>query len=664
MGLSRTASRKVLVALVGGALSAGVTASGASADLPSTTDPRANLSPGLDDAGVASRGMNLLATRSKPPVHTSAPDDVFGIAQANSDMALQGNYAFVGNFNGFTIYDISNPAAPTLVTAVVCPGGQGDLSVYGNLLFMSVEETRAKKDCTLTPAATNATRFRGVRIFDISNINAPVQVGGVQTCRGSHTHTLVEGKDSPDTVYIYVSGTSGTIGQTDDLTTCDDGPATNANPSQWRIEVIRVPLAAPQNAAIVSEPRLFRNETTGAVDGLQNAPQTPQHPSGTNWSPVPDTNSCHDITVYEALDLAAGSCEGNGLLIDISDPANPRRIDAVADPIFAYWHGATFSNDGKKVFFTDEWGGGTGPRCRATDQLSWGANAIYEIVNRKLVFRSYYKLPVAQSDQENCVSHIPSLVPIPGRDIFVQAWYQGGASLVDFTDASNPKEIGYFDRGPINPTTMFLGGHWATYYYNGAIYGSEIRRGFDVWNLTPTNDISQSELDYAAKAVKTARMNAQTQQPITWATPVNGGVSGTVPATLSLSLGPAAQFPPFTPGVGQTYETSTTANVISTAGDAVLSVADPSSQHTGHLVNGSFFLPQPLQARARNAANTGTPYNNVGSSASPLNLLAYDKPVSNDAVTLGFSQRVNVNDALRTGTYSKTLTFTLSTTQP
>ncbi len=664
MGMSRSATRKLLVPLVGAALLAGVTASAASAQLPSTTDPRANLAPGLDNAGVASRGMNLLATRSKPPVHTSAPDDVFGIAQANSDMALQGNYAFIGNFNGFTIYDISNPAAPALVTAVVCPGGQGDLSVYGNLLFMSVEETRAKKDCTLTPAATNATRFRGVRIFDISNISAPVQVGGVQTCRGSHTHTLVEGKDSPDTVYIYVSGTSGTIGQTDDLTTCDAGPATNPNPSQWRIEVIRVPLAQPQNAAIVAEPRLFRNETTGAVNGLQNAPQTPLHPSGTAWGPVPDTNSCHDITVYEALDLAAGSCEGNGLLIDISNPANPVRVDAVADPIFAYWHGATFSNDGKKVFFTDEWGGGTAPRCRATDQLSWGANAIYEIVNRKLVFRSYYKLPVAQTNQENCVSHIPSLVPIPGRDIFVQAWYQGGASLVDFTNASNPKEIGYFDRGPINPTTMFLGGLWSTYYYNGAIYGSEIRRGFDVWNLTATSDISQSELDFAAKAVKTARMNAQTQQPITWATPVNGGVSGNVPATLSLTLGPAAQFPPFTPGVGQTYETSTTANVISTAGDALLSVADPSSNNTGHLVNGTFFLPQPLQARARNATNTGTAYNNVGSSASPLNLLTWNGPISNDALTLGFSQRVNANDALRTGTYSKTLTFTLSTTQP
>ena len=280
MGMSRTATRKLLVALAGGALLAGVTASAASAQLPSTTDPRANLAPGLDNAGVASRGMNLLATRSKPPVHTSAPDDVFGIAQANSDMALQGNYAFVGNFNGFTIYDISNPAAPALVTAVVCPGGQGDLSVYGNLLFMSVEETRAKKDCTLTPAATNATRFRGVRIFDISNISAPVQVGGVQTCRGSHTHTLVEGKDSPDTVYIYVSGTSGTIGQTDDLTTCDPGPATNPNPSQWRIEVIRVPLAQPQNAAIVSRAATVpqRDDRRGRRPAERSA--DPAHPSG------------------------------------------------------------------------------------------------------------------------------------------------------------------------------------------------------------------------------------------------------------------------------------------------------------------------------------------------------------------------------------------------
>ena len=666
MGMSRTATRNLLVALAGGALLAGVTASAASAQLPSTTDPRANLAPGLDNPGIASRGIQHLAHQNKAPGFSSSNPGDF--SYVNSDMAFQGNFAFVGGFNGVQIYDITDPANPRLRTAIVCPGGQGDVSVYGNLLFMSVEETRAKKNCGAAnpptpdaPPTTSANRFRGIRIFNISNIDAPTLAREVQTCRGSHTHTLVEGKDSADTVYIYVSGTSGTIGQTDDLTTCDAGPATNANPSQWRIEVIRVPLAQPQNAAIVSEPRLFRNETTGAVNGLQNAPQTPLHPSGTAWGPVPDTNSCHDITVFESQDIAAGACEGNGLLIDISDPANPRRIDAVADPIFAYWHGATFSNDGKKVVFTDEWGGGTTPRCRATDQLSWGANAIYEIVDRKLVFRSYYKLPVAQTNNENCVSHIPSLVPVLGRDIFIQAWYQGGASLVDFTNPAQPKEIGFWDRGPISGTSFVLGGMWSTYWYNGAFFASEIARGFDAFRLTPTDDLSTYEIGTAVSANKQARFNAQTQQPLTWPT---GTVGGTVPATLSLSIGPPAQFPAFTPGVGQTYETSTTASVISTAGDAVLSVADPSSQNTGHLVNGSFFLPQPLQARARNAANTGTAYNNVGSSANPLNLLMYNGPISNDQLTLGFSQRINANDALRTGTYSKTLTFTLSTTQP
>ena len=361
-------------------------------------------------------------------------------------MAFQGNYAFVGGWNGFQIFDISNPSAPVLRTAVVCPGGQGDVSVYGDLLFVSVEETRAKKNCADPGNPVNTTaanRFRGIRIFNISNINSPTIVKEVQTCRGSHTHTLVEGKDDPSSIYIYVSGTSGTVGQTDDITTCDAGPATNPNPSQWRIEVIKVPLASPAQAAVVNEPRLFKNEQTGAVNGLQNAPSTPQHPcasvtppacdattnpatNGAVWQPVPDTNSCHDITVFESQNIAAGACEGNGLLLDISDPANPRRIDAVADPLFAYWHGATFSNDGRYVIFTDEWGGGTNPRCRATDQLSWGGNAIYEIVNRKMVFRSYYKVPMAQTVTENCVSHIPSIVPVDGKHVFIQAWYQGG----------------------------------------------------------------------------------------------------------------------------------------------------------------------------------------------------------------------------------------------
>ena len=311
-----------------------------------------------------------------------------------------------------------------------------------------------------------------------------MQVGQVQTCRGSHTHTLVRPKNDPANVYIYVSGTGG-VRRAAELAGCD-GPATPpapdaANPSQWRIEVIKVPLAAPQNAAVVNEPRLFRDEATGRgqrpAERAADAAPSVGHARG---SPTPTTNSLPRHHGLRGARLAAGACEGNGLLIDISDPANPKRIDAVADPLFAYWHGATFSNDGKTVVFTDEWGGGTAARCRATDQLNWGGNAIYEIVDRKLVFRSYYKLPVAQTNQENCVSHIPSLVPVPGRDIFVQAWYQGGASLVDFTDSANPVEIGYFDRGPISATALVLGGFWSTYWYNGAIYGSEIARGFDV----------------------------------------------------------------------------------------------------------------------------------------------------------------------------------------
>jgi hypothetical protein len=506
--------RRRFAAVLGGTLMFfGLLTSAAAAQLPTTDDPRVGLSAGLDNAGVANRGLDLTAHLNKPAgfFNPANPGD-FGFV--NSDLAFQDNHAFVGNFNGFNIYDISNPAAPTLRTSVVCPGGQGDVSVYGNLLFMSVEETRGKIDCTLTPAATATTRFRGVRIFDISNLDSPVQVGGVQTCRGSHTHTLVTDKDDPDNVYIYVQGTAGVRPATE-LAGCANTAATDPNTSLWRIEVIKVPLAAPQNAAVVNEPRLFTDPGTGAINGLQNAPQTPRHPSGLSWSPTPITDACHDITVYPEIELAAGACEGNGLLIDISDPAHPVRLDAVADPLYAYWHGATFSNDGKTVVFTDEWGGGTSARCRATDQLSWGGNSIYDIVDGKLEFRSYYKIPIVQTNQENCVSHIPSLIPVPGRDIFVQAWYQGGASVVDFTDSSHPVEIGFYDRGPISSTSLVLGGLWSTYWYNGATYGSEIARGLDVYGLTPTAQLSQNEIA-AAREVQVDRLNVQHQDRITW----------------------------------------------------------------------------------------------------------------------------------------------------
>ena len=509
----RPRRRRSTHAVLGALLSAAILTSLAAAQ--STTDPRATLTAGFDNPGVAAQGVELLANRMKPPgfFNPANPGD-FGFV--NSDLAFEGDFAFVGNFNGFQIYDISNPADPTIRTAVVCPGGQGEVSVYGNLLFMSAEETRARTDCGAPAApAGSPLRFRGVRVFDISNLNAPVQVAAVQTCRGSHTHTLLKSPHDDANLYVYVNGTGGVrpatelagckaLPQGTPLTT----PQTDQELSQWRIEVIKVPLAAPQNAAVVSTPRLFAQGDT--INGLQNAPPTPQHPSGTNWSPSPTSDSCHDITTYPALDIAAGACEGNGLLLDIEDPANPKRIAVAQDNRFAYWHGATFSNDGTKVVFTDEWGGGTAPRCRATDDLSWGANAIYEIVDRHLVFRSYYKLPVAQTSQENCVSHLPSLIPVPGRDIMTQAWYQGGVSVIDFTDAEHPKEIGYYDRGPVNATALVLGGLWSSYYYNGAIYGSEIARGFDSWKLTPTAELSVNEIAAAAE-VELDRLTPQHQ---------------------------------------------------------------------------------------------------------------------------------------------------------
>jgi hypothetical protein len=475
-------------------------------------DPRIGLGAGWLNAQTAISNLEMLAHVDKPAgfVNPANPGD-FGFV--TSDLAFSGNHAFMGNFNGFNIFDVFDPAHPTVVTSVVCPGGQGDVSVYGDLLFMSVEESRARVDCGTNPAV--GTRFQGVRVFDISDVSNPVQVAAVQTCRGSHTHSLVADPDDTQNVYVYVSGTAGVRPATT-LDGCNNNPATGENPSRWRIEVIKVPLAAPEQAAVVSEPRLFTNPETGAIDGLQNQLPTPLHPSGMNWGPSPITDACHDITTFPEIGLAAGACEGNGILIDISDPENPVRIDAVADPNFAYWHSATLSNDGTKVIFTDEWGGGTAARCRPTDQPQWGADAIFDIVDRKMQFASYHKLPVSQTTQENCVAHNGSLVPVPGRDILAQAWYQGGLSLLDFTESAHPKEIAFFDRGPINANSLVLGGFWSAYWYNDHIYGSEIARGFDVFGLKPSAAMSQSEIA-AASQVQLAEFNAQHQTKISWA---------------------------------------------------------------------------------------------------------------------------------------------------
>jgi hypothetical protein len=447
------------------------------------------------------------------------------LAFANSDFAFQGNHLFQGNFYGVSFYDISNPAKVSLLTTLVCPGGQGDVSVYGKLLFMSVEMPNGRLDCgaqgfpPMPPPepghekerrlpAASPERFRGVRIFDISDITNPKQVGAVQTCRGSHTHTLVVDPNDKDNVYIYVSGTSF-VRQKEELEGCSgDAPDKDPNTSLFRIDVIKVPLATPQDAKVVSSPRVFIDPRTGALNGLNNG--------GSHGEDKPaDTNQCHDITVFSAIGLAAGACSGNGILLDIKDPVHPKRVDAVNDPNYSYWHSASFSNDGTKVVFTDEWGGGLQPRCRATDPNKWGADAIFNLKDDKLSLASYYKMPAAQTDTENCVAHNGSLVPVPGRDIEVQAWYQGGISVMDFTDPAHPYEIAYFDRGPIDAKALILGGDWSAYWYNGYIYGSEIARGLDVFKLVPSKFLTQNEID-AANLIHFSELNVQNQPKIVW----------------------------------------------------------------------------------------------------------------------------------------------------
>ena len=402
------------------------------------------------------------------------------------------------------------------------------MSVYKNLMFMSVEMPNGRLDCGTEgfpppppPAAgqekkpdlpaAQKDRFRGVRIFDITDIRKPKQVAAVQTCRGSHTHTLVVDPNDKNNVYIYVSGTSF-VRQSEELAGCSgETPDKDPNTALFRIDVIKVPLAKPQDAQVVSSPRVFMNPETGALNGLNNGGTH----SKNGLEKPSDTNQCHDITVYSAIGLAAGACSGNGILLDIKDPVHPKRVDAVNDPNYSYWHSASFSNDGKKVVFTDEWGGGLGARCRATDPNKWGADAVFSLEDNKLKFASYYKMPAAQTDTENCVAHNGSLIPIPGRDIEVQAWYQGGISVMDFTDAEHPVEIAYFDRGPIDPKMLVLGGDWSAYWYNGHIYASEIARGLDVFELTPTKFLTQNEID-AAKTVRVGELNVQSQERIAW----------------------------------------------------------------------------------------------------------------------------------------------------
>ena len=538
-------------------------------------DPRVGLKAGLMDAGEAISNLRINAKVASPPGF---------LGQTNSDIAFTGHYAIQGNYNGLQVWDIANPNKPTLVTAFPCPASQNDISVYKNLLFMSAEANNGRVDCMGggVPDPVSKDRVRGVRIFDITDIAHPKLIKNVQTCRGSHTHTVLESPADKENIYIYISGSSA-IRSADELPGCvSAAPDKDPNSSLWRIEIIKVPVAHPENAAVVNRSNIFeglkvtpshgesdvdrekgakaaadaraKGGFTASVPGMgemvlppnftgpmldnvvkarggsgtptaadsaslrANLPKIlegmmgPQQKAG---DPVAAGRQCHDITVYPGKGLAGGACEGHGILLDIRDPANPKRLDAVADSNFAYWHSATFNNDGTKILFSDEWGGGGAPKCRATDKKEWGSDAIFTIENNKMKFQGYYKLPAAQSEFENCVAHNGSLIPIPGRDVMVQAWYQGGISVFDWTDAKNPKEIAFFDRGPVDGTRFSMGGSWSVYWYNGSIVSSEIARGLDVAELTASEFISQNEID-AAKTVRWSYLNAQGQPQISW----------------------------------------------------------------------------------------------------------------------------------------------------
>jgi hypothetical protein len=528
--------RRAAIGALGIAMVVGLlTPAGAAAQ----TDPREGLAPGTDfssggnaftvpnaDAGTAEVNMELLANRPKPAWTNAAGQEsaaaAFNYANINSDLAFTGDIAVSGNYRGFGLYDVSDPTSPELVTTVNCPGGQGDASVYGDLLFISVEQTSARVDCG---EGSDPTTMRGIRIFDISDLGNPQQVGVVQTCRGSHTHTVVEDPSRDDVVYIYVSGTGG-VRSSAQLAGCTNPVTSSSNrnlfldadgnpvpTSRFQVEVIEVPLDAPEDAAVINEARLMADPETGNPHGLWEGGN---YGPGTQSSTA--TDACHDITAYPEIGLAAGACEGNGMLIDITDPRNPVRIDEVADPNFAYWHSATFSNDGDKVIFTDEWGGGVGARCRPTDPENWGANAIFDIVQTddgpKMEFASYYKIPNVQTTIETCVAHNGSLVPVPGRDVMVQAWYEGGVSVFDFTDSADPIEIAFFDRGPYSDV-FHQGGYWSAYWHNGNIYGNEIFLGFDSFGLQASEFLTQNELD-ATRAVRSDETNAQAQERIEW----------------------------------------------------------------------------------------------------------------------------------------------------
>jgi hypothetical protein len=535
----------------------------ASSMMPPSPDPRVGLAAGTTDSvvidGQSRRVIGKPAAEAAWNVRllSNSPSTGHFHGVTNSDLAFTGNFAIQGNYDGYQVWDISNPRKPDLKTAYWCPASQSDVSVYKNLLFVSAEGQTGRHDCGAQGVqdTVSTMRVRGIRIFDITDITKPRYITDVQTCRGSHTHTVLVPPGDPENIYVYISGSSS-VRPEGELGGCADlSPENSPNSSQFRIEVIKVPVAHPEQAARVSQPHIFQdlaappvNSARSTQDSIENANRPARGgrggaPGGAAGGRAggrggprirQGPTQCHDITVYPAIGFAGGACGGYGLLLDIRDPANPKRVSFVADSNFSFWHSATFSNDGSKVLFTDEWGGGSAPRCRSTDKMQWGADAIFTISGTNMNMKGYYKMPAAQTSQENCVAHNGSLIPIPGREVMVQGWYQGGISVFDWTDPAHAREIAFFDRGPLDAGRLVSGGSWSVYWYNGVLVSSEIARGLDVFELEPSAFLSQNELD-AAKTVHFEYLNAQGQPHLVW--PASFSLSGAYLDQLGRSQG-------------------------------------------------------------------------------------------------------------------------------
>ena len=507
---------------------------------PSADDPRNNLTPGRYDAGTAASGMRLVSFSKKP----TAFDTSRGLTFVNSDLAFGKNYVYQGNFAGFVIWDISDPTKPVVASAVRCTTSQGDPSVVGNLLFLSAEGAGNRNDCGDQGVQDPKDHMAGVRIYDVSNPTAPKLVKNVQTCKGSHTHTVVPSPKDKNIIYLYVSGQQAARPETE-MPGCKNGadPADPTN-SLYQLDIIKVPLDHPERAAVIPGARIFTGlegegeckqfcapvDPRRAAAGPRRAAPAAAPGEPTSTGP----RNCHDVTAYPSMSLLLASCSTHSIVVDIRNPEKPVRLDALTDTNnFQGRHTAAFSNDGKKLIQTDEWGGGTSPMCQKSSMIELGGNTIISLdAKRKQTQRAYFKLPSAQSAEENCVSHNGGIIPVPGRDLYVQGWYQGGVDVMDFTDPDKAFEIAYFDRGSIDPPTPIdmplppvdpnvrgggrtMGGSWGAYYWNGMIYSSELDRGMDIYELTPSAHLSANEIA-AAKLVRFTEYNPQSQPKITW----------------------------------------------------------------------------------------------------------------------------------------------------